>query len=227
MGSLPALDSQCFIWWRGLSRRAANWVAEPRPGSISAQVISVTPHLPQATWIRRFRHPAQLWTNSLAPWLREGLTPRQWTTCSITRGASPLQLLRCPVLHKLRLSCYFFIWEREFHYLPSNFPQSLADSSKAGAADRVAAPLTHVPPCLTGSGALQGRRLLSALHSQQHHLLQGPEQNLYLLQQDKSCRWIPAPDAARGMFSCTHSPASTPFSSSGYVSGAGFLTSVM
>lgn len=84
MGSFPVLDSQGFTRWRGLSRRAAYWLCNLGhplvPSNISAQVVSVTPRLPRATWIWRFRDPTQLPINSPGPWLQAGLTPRQWTT---------------------------------------------------------------------------------------------------------------------------------------------------
>lgn len=93
------------------------------------------------------------------------------------------------------------------HSSPSSCPQSLADSSRAGTAARMAVPLSHVPPCHTGSGALRRRILLSALHS---------HSTAYCRELNKTCTcyssgWIPESDPTRGILSCTHSPASTSF----------------
>lgn len=84
---------------------------------------------------------------------------------NISGDASPFQPLRCP---QAQAFLYFFIWPRDFLHFPSNLPQSLTDGSRAGATDGAAAPLSHVPPCFTGSGALPWRRPRSALRSQQH-----------------------------------------------------------
>lgn len=84
---------------------------------------------------------------------------------NIAGDASPFHTLRCP---QAQAFLYLFIWPRDFLHFPSNLPQSLTDGGRAGATDGAAAPLSHVPPCFTGSGALSWRRPRSALRSQQH-----------------------------------------------------------